>query len=542
MDRGRSLSRFCWYFLLLTISSAQSQTSQDQAVKSMLNLLEPAASKGHPFPAIPGPRLRDKVCIIGAGPAGIHMSQRLKKLGHKNIKIFEKTNRVGGKSFDIKYRGTEQPQGTIFFEANYFDNLVPLAQEYGAGEYVRIPPYNVWATNNANDTDSKLRTSHFILQSVAMLTKSSDPATNSKYLLQTITQFVHTHKSMFGDYEGDLMPQPCRDVMHRIRGTFLEYLKREDMMALVPMFKLSHTLQGYGHLDEVSALYGLMWNNPKFMVALGLRALKKDYEPHSVFVLKDGFEKIWKNIVDKEDLNVIYNVDIHSIRRAWNGIFMTFWKDSSLKTEHCDFMIWTPPMPNFLKSFVDVRADEYYLFNGLNPEIFTANLVNMRNEIRNGPYNAFMANIDRKVEGGVTGEAHLMGLLTMDIGTDEGLAKYDQNNAEIKTVSVLQLGKKLQDEETLNKILINHYTQGFNATDVEILNTMSWQYFPRWSPAEIEMGRHWQVFGMQGRQNIWYAGSSVSFESIRGVMEYNNLLIRSMYYRLGCFALFVCTP
>ena len=533
---------------LFSLSNVQSQTTQDEALKSMRKLLQPVASKGRPFPAIPGPRLHDKVCIVGAGPAGVHLGLKLKKLGHKNIQIFERSNRVGGKSFDIKYREHEQPLGTIFFEANYFANLVPLATEYGAGEYVEIPQYNVWATNNANDTGSKLRNRPYIMQEVGKLTKSSDPATNAKYLLRTLTRYVQAHKAMFGDYEGDLMPQPSKDVMHRIRGTFQEYLRREDMLALLPIFKLSHTLQGYGYLDEVSALYGLIWNNPKLMVSIGLRALDierpKDLEHYSVFVLKEGFEIIWKNIVNKEKLKVIYNVNIVSIRRARNGTFMSYWKDSILNTEHCNFFVWTPPMSEFLKTLKDINHDENDLFSGLKHEIFTSNLVNMRNEIRNGPYNAFIANMDGKVEGGVTaemnfmetdlrtGKVDFMGFLEMDMETDKGLLRYDQNNAGLKTSFILQLGRKLQDEETLNKILSDHYSQGFNATNVEILTTKSWKYFPRWSPAEIALGRHWQVFSMQGRQNIWYAGSSVSFESIRGVMEYNNQLIRSMYPRV----------
>ena len=33
---------------------------------------------------------------------------------------------------------------------------------------------------------------------------------------------------------------------------------------------------------------------------------------------------------------------------------------------------------------------------------------------------------------------------------------------------------------------------------------------------------------MQGRNNMWYGGSSVSFESVKSVLEYNNLLLRQM--------------
>ena len=44
----------------------------------------------------------------------------------------------------------------------------------------------------------------------------------------------------------------------------------------------------------------------------------------------------------------------------------------------------------------------------------------------------------------------------------------------------------------------------------------------------MESGRLWDVFSEQGRRGLWYCGSSVSHESIRGVMEYNKLLLRNM--------------
>ena len=37
-------------------------------------------------------------------------------------------------------------------------------------------------------------------------------------------------------------------------------------MVLFPIFEASTTVQGYGHLDEISAFYGLMWNTPNFMM------------------------------------------------------------------------------------------------------------------------------------------------------------------------------------------------------------------------------------------------------------------------------------
>ena len=58
----------------------------------------------------------------------IHMALSLKDKGYQKIKIFEKTGRHGGKSYDTIVDGIYRPQGTIFLTADYVDNVIPLAE------------------------------------------------------------------------------------------------------------------------------------------------------------------------------------------------------------------------------------------------------------------------------------------------------------------------------------------------------------------------------------------------------------------------------
>mgnify|MGYP001184677209 CR=1 FL=1 len=64
------------------------------------------------------------------------MALKLKKLGHTEVTIFEKSGRLGGKSYDINFRGAPYPLGTIFFEPTYFDNVVLVNMVLG-----RFYPY-----------------------------------------------------------------------------------------------------------------------------------------------------------------------------------------------------------------------------------------------------------------------------------------------------------------------------------------------------------------------------------------------------------------
>jgi NADPH-dependent 2,4-dienoyl-CoA reductase/sulfur reductase-like enzyme len=94
--------------------------------------------KGDVFPQVTGPNLQDHVCIVGAGPAGIHMALSLKDRGYRNVTIFEKTDRVGGKIKDVKFDGYYQWQGAIFLTSDYFDNIIELAKRYKVGKIYPI--------------------------------------------------------------------------------------------------------------------------------------------------------------------------------------------------------------------------------------------------------------------------------------------------------------------------------------------------------------------------------------------------------------------
>ena len=147
------------------------------------------------------------------------------------------------------------------------------------------------------------------------------------------------------------MEKPKPSVMKRIRGTFLDFLQRENLEPMKVIFASSHVIAGYGFIDEVSALYGLMWNKPAFTSVHAIRLLKKktQNERQNIYFLREGFEKVWKNIVEKEKLNIEFNTDIYSLRRHNGNSILKIWEGSSLRSELCNFVVWTPPMSGLLK-------------------------------------------------------------------------------------------------------------------------------------------------------------------------------------------------
>ena len=66
------------------------------------------------------------------------------------------------------------------------------------------------------------------------------------------------------------------------------------------------------------------------------------------------------------------------------------------------------------------------------------------------------------------------------------------------------------------------------ASRVRIVEHSIWKYFPHFSAKETVGGRLWDILAIQGKYRMWYIGSSVSFESLKSVVEYNKLLVSKM--------------
>ena len=160
-------------------------------------MLEGLEEKGKEWPKIVGPQKTGRVCVVGAGPAGVHMALRLKEKGYTRVDLLEKTSRVGGKCEDIMHGGVPNPQGAIFAASSYFENLIPLAKRFGVGELVKIPPISVWATNSASDLGSKLSVEAFMFETLKEITNSSSPKENVGALFQVCLLIFLKFKNSF---------------------------------------------------------------------------------------------------------------------------------------------------------------------------------------------------------------------------------------------------------------------------------------------------------------------------------------------------------
>ena len=91
------------------------------------------------------------------------------------------------------------------------------------------------------------------------------------------------------------------------------------------------------------------------------------------------------------------------------------------------------------RTLSDASHEEWRGLKGLKPTVYTANVVNMEEEARNGPYSFYLLNTESSTaeDGGVMVEFSQLGSLMPDIFTPEGQQAF--NNQTLKTCSFLQV-------------------------------------------------------------------------------------------------------
>ena len=90
--------------------------------------------------------------------------------------------------------------------------------------------------------------------------------------------------------------RPSDETLTALNMTFLKFLETNNIEAMKIILQISNELQGYGYLDEISALYGLIWNKPKFMYSYVLTALKQTVKDYGDFIFRSEYKFLFQTL------------------------------------------------------------------------------------------------------------------------------------------------------------------------------------------------------------------------------------------------------
>ncbi|XP_056015405.1 uncharacterized protein LOC130053007 [Ostrea edulis] len=440
------------------------------------------------------------------------MAYELKRRGFHNIVIFESRHEVGGKTTSRLYRNVWHDLGTINLAVTY-DKTVALLEKFNTGfDIIPNPPSSIW--NNRHEFNSA-----FEAFSVSL-----------PKLLEASERYIALHRCFFGTYDGELMPRPSPDILYRVRGTIDDFLVRYNLTDLRPLFFIGFVVNAYGSLNETSALYALTFVPPAVVRSF----LRPD---RGLYRLRGGWQNLCREISRRINVEIRFNVNIKHIHRE-NGIRILFQEKHfpSLHVDNFDFLILSPSM-NSLFGIMDFNPRELAIFTHLRNLYFLKSIVNSISPGRRAlyPREVFLYDLQREqysvyvsinphqVENNVTG-------LDYQRGRRENT---DRDGSTYETSVYHQFGKanpwKRDVNSDIQRNLFQHL-KDFNKGNPELVEQVTWSYyFPNFPPEAITEGALWDVLDMQGMYNTWYIGSSVSFESIESVFEYNHLLMKLFF-------------
>ena len=252
-------------------------------------------------------------------------------------------------------------------------------------------------------------------------------------------------------------------------------------------------------------------------------------------MLKHGFQNLWEVIAKKNNLNITYNTTITKIKRESAGDQQDVWinKINHHGDEHWqryDFLIWSPEIGTSLHLFENRWGKEEDLLSRATVTYFTTSLFNSLNQSRGlSPIDYWIRHTKSKDENIVWAQRDTYAIMRHHYGLlyRGNMYKTGDDRKSMMTSISYQMGSKELSVKKLNKHLKNHFEK-IGGTNIDIKRTITWRYFPRYSVKDMEDGILWKILKMQGKYSMWYIGSSVSFESVKSVIEYNKLLLKYM--------------
>ena len=479
----------------------------------------------------------DRIAIVGAGPAGVTMAYLLKKRGFQDITVFEKEDRVGGKSKSFAYNGDKFDVGTIY-TTNKYECVELLFDEFGISE-IAIDTFN----KPRLVTDSAIFPDPFNINIAPEWYKDyttatygvpfSDLAAYAAKLAMEVGQYVGLWTQSMGSFDY-YFPDETTVNFALLNISFLEWLEQRELFALISRLNVAVSAQGYGSLGEIPAFYGLMWIHPNFLGSGGTFSM-----------VKEDWQTLWERMLESLDIDVVLEASISKIKRNANIVNVLYREDggdnaNAVRSQKFDRLIMAMPMPDGLPLLdaTDVEIAFLSRFNYKNGRMDLLN-VNDAGLLKSVvPYDvelfSWIGRVDQQTDYHVkffdpkTGEASryqwktdgVDGALTLN---RQALLKDRASNQGVSLLwSVVPLGKDADDvtpeaAADLESLQIDYdhiYTN--NIPD----------YFPWKNMTDVINERiPWKIWDNQGNMRTWFIGSYVSFESISDVLDYNLKLV-----------------
>ena len=433
-----------------------------------------------------------RIGIVGAGPGGLSLARLLQDRGHTDFVIFERTDRVGGKSFSYNYLGLAHELGTCYLIANYV-HVFPWMEEFGIGLFPLKKHLLVQPDGTVTDfidyvqQGSKLRTFW------QMFRYSLD------WMIFYISERTGWGRKRFNR-------DVARSYGHWLRHRGYDAIERFALRAV--------TVMGYGALSKVPALAGLRWNTPGLL--FGAASIDA-FEPCL------GWGGMWAGMAAAGNMDIRLGTSVLRAARQGSGYSIeTQGSDGSRKTEQVEHLVITTPLDECAPWF-DLPPAAQEIAKSVVWKDYVTTLVVAEGWFRDSDTRCF--------------EAHAMAAEGADIGhmivarrTGDKVPDLPPGRPDVY-VTYQYAEPAFSNEKMLEILKQDIAADGGRVTHVEIQKR--WKYSPELTHDAIRAGAVWKMRDLQGHDNLWFSGASFSHESVVNIVNFNEDLVAQILRAQG---------
>ena len=484
-------------------------------------------------PPIPVRNTRSRIVIIGAGPAGLSAAWFLRLQGYREVVVLEKLGHPGGLCRTITEDYFSIDLGANYVTPAYVETM-KLADEVGADLYVERPFTTIDFTKPASKPQ-------FASPWKAVL-QDQPPLKFIGLCLKYLWLRFRLRS---------VIDPPGHAAIHRhpeLCVPFSDWLAAHGLQPLQRLFEAPITVMGYGYLDEIAAPYALKYMTLGSFASLALKAfpLSQNLSPWPKrFVY--GFQRLWEAI--SWNLNVRYNVTIHSIDRSDQGVTVKFSHEEQIldstegheDTMHFDYLIFACPIGPALQSLADFSQEERDLFKKVQTYSYCLTSFTTKHVQMPHPIAAALPLPEMGKPWAITQQFPDSNVFQFysRVPTELLEAPDPQTTAPCDGEGKPESPTAPEQEQTdpvrghIVKEVLRTIERLGGSIDKSQWHTYDrWSYFPHVKAQDIRDGFFERVEQLQGRNRTYYAGAMMNFELVECSIAYSRQLVNRLVAEL----------